>query len=62
MFTSGDGDGVAWGDMFGDALFHASLSPERFERVLEDAGLEVIDRLFWDDTCGGANVWLTRKL
>jgi SAM-dependent methyltransferase len=61
MFTSGDGDGVAWGDMFGDPLFHASLSPERFERVLEDAELEVIDRRFWDDTCGGASVWLTRK-
>jgi SAM-dependent methyltransferase len=61
MFTSGDDDGVAWGDMFGDALFHASLSPERFERALEDAELEVIERRFNDETCGGAGVWLTRK-
>ena len=61
MFTSGDGEGVAWGDMFGDRLFHASLAPEHFETALKEAGLEVIDRVFWDDSCGGASVWLTRK-
>ena len=61
MFTSGDGDGVAWGDMFGDRLFHASLAPAQFETALEEAGLEVVERVFWDDSCGGASVWLTRK-
>lgn len=61
MFTSGDGDGVAWGDMFGDPLFHASLAPGRFETALEEAGLEVVERRFNDETCGGAGVWLTRK-
>lgn len=61
MFTSGDDDGVAWGDMFGDALFHASLAPEQFETALEEAGLEVVERRFNDETCGGAGVWLTRK-
>ncbi|WP_440957420.1 class I SAM-dependent DNA methyltransferase [Oceanicaulis sp. LC35] len=61
MFTSGDGDGVAWGDMFGDRLFHASLAPAQFESALEEAGLEIIDRVLWDDSCGGASVWLTRK-
>jgi SAM-dependent methyltransferase len=61
MFTSGDGDGVAWGDMFGDRLFHASLAPAQFETALEEAGLEVVERRFKDETCGGSNVWLTRK-
>lgn len=61
MFTSGDGDGVAWGDMFGDALFHASLAPAQFETALEEAGLDVVERRFNDETCGGAGVWLTRK-
>ena len=61
MFTSGDGEGVAWGDMFGDALFHASLAPEHFESTLGAAGLEILEQRFWDETCGGASVWLTRK-
>lgn len=61
MFTSGDGDGVAWGDMFGDALFHASLAPERFEQTLHEAGLDRVEQCFWDDSCGGASVWLTCK-
>lgn len=61
MFTSGDGDGVAWGDMFGDRLFHASLAPAQFEAALEEAGLELVERRFNDKTCGGAGIWLTRK-
>ena len=61
MFTSGDGEGVAWGDMFGDRLFHASLAPIQFETALEDAGLELVDQCFNDETCGGAGVWLARK-
>ena len=61
MFTSGDGDGVAWGDMFGDRLFHASLAPAQFETALEEAGLELVERRFNDETCGGAGIWLTRK-
>jgi len=61
MFTSGDGDGVAWGDMFGDRLFHASLAPAQFETALEEAGLDLVERRFKDETCGGASVWLARK-
>lgn len=61
MFTSGDDDGIAWGDMFGDRLFHASLAPARFETALEKAGLELVERRFNDETCGGAGVWLARK-
>jgi len=61
MFTSGDGDGVAWGDMFGDRLFHASLAPAQFETALKEAGLDVVERRFKDETCGGACIWLTRK-
>lgn len=61
MFTSGDDDGVAWGDMFGDRLFHASLAPARFETALEKAGLDLVVRRFNDETCGSASVWLTRK-
>ena len=61
MFTSGDGDGVAWGDMFGDRLFHASLAPAQFETALEEAGLELVERRFNDETCGGAGIWLPRK-
>ena len=61
MFTTGDGDGVAWGDMFGDRLFHASLAPEHFESELDKAGLDVIKRQFRDEECGGASVWLTQK-
>ena len=40
---------------------HASLAPARFETALEKAGLDLIERRFNDETCGGAGVWMTRK-
>ncbi len=47
LFTSGDREGVAWGEMDGEPLFHASLDPADTDDALR--------------ACGGASVWLARK-
>ncbi|MBL4544473.1 MAG: class I SAM-dependent methyltransferase [Oceanicaulis sp.] len=38
MFTSGDGDGVAWGDMFGDACITPAWRPNALNRAFMRPG------------------------
>lgn len=61
MFTSGPQAGEAIGEWQGEPLYHASLSPEEYERLLAANGLAVIAQERDDPTCGGATVWLARR-
>ncbi|MEO1040594.1 MAG: class I SAM-dependent methyltransferase [Pseudomonadota bacterium] len=61
LFTGGPSEGVVWGEMEGEPLFHASLAPDRYDQSLEAAGLQVVARRVEDPDCGGASVWLARK-
>lgn len=62
MFTSGPSEGVAMGTFEGEPLYHASLSSEEYRRLLAENGFEVIAHVAEDPQCGGATVWLARKV
>lgn len=61
MFTSGPSEGEAIGDMFGDALYHASLSPQEYRALLQQHGFEVLKMVAEDAECAGHTVWLAQK-
>lgn len=61
MFTSGDGEGIRIGEWRGEPLYHASLAPKDYRRLLEENGFEVVDQRPRDPECGDATVWLGRK-
>lgn len=60
MFTSGPSHGEAIGSFQGEALYHASLAPEEYERLLAANGFDVVDHAAEDPNCGGHTVWLAR--
>ena len=61
MFTSGPSEGEAIGDMFGDALYPASLSPQEYRILLEQYGFDVLKMVAEDAECAGHTVWLAQK-
>ena len=61
MFTSGPQEGVAIGTFEGEPLYHASLGPEEYRRLLRENGFAVVDHVTDDPDCGGATIWLARK-
>ncbi|WP_425916060.1 class I SAM-dependent methyltransferase [Acinetobacter sp. TSRC1-2] len=61
MFSSGPSHGEAIGDMFGDALYHASLSQDEYRQLLKDHGFEVVKMMAEDQDCAGHTVWLAQK-
>lgn len=62
MFTSGPGEGEAIGTFEGEPLYHASLAPEAYRRLLEGNGFELVAHVPEDPSCGGATVWLARRV
>ncbi|MBY0337217.1 MAG: class I SAM-dependent methyltransferase [Acetobacteraceae bacterium] len=61
MFTSGPEEGEAIGCFEGEALFHASLAPEAYHRLLAAEGFAVLAHRAEDPDCGGRTVWLARR-
>lgn len=62
MFSSGPAEGEVVGEMFGDALYHASLSSAEYRKLLKEHGFEVLKMVAEDQDCTGHTVWLARKL
>ncbi|MCL6706062.1 class I SAM-dependent methyltransferase [Pseudomonas sp. R2.Fl] len=62
MFTSGPEEGVALGTFEGEPLYHASLDPVEYRRLLAEHGFEVAHHVADDPDCGGATVWLARRV
>jgi len=56
MFTSGPAHGEAIGSHAGEALYHASLSPEEYRSLLAAAGFRVVDHRAEDPDCAGHTV------
>jgi len=61
VFTSGPEEGESWGENGGYELYHASLSTEEYESILNKNHLEVLTHNVQDPNCGGATVWLAQK-
>jgi trans-aconitate methyltransferase len=58
LFTSGPAEGEAIGSYRGQPLYHASLDPAEYERLLGDSGFRVRAHVADDPGCGGHTVWL----
>src|SRR5690606_40576705 len=54
MFTSGPNHGEAIGNLFGEALYHASLAAEEYKQLLNDHGFQVI-KMIAEDEIGRAS-------
>ena len=61
VFTSGPTEGEAIGDLFGDALYHASLDTREYARLLDRYGYSVVLHRIEDPDCGGHTVWIAQR-
>jgi hypothetical protein len=50
--------GEAIGEYRGEPLYHASLDPSEYERLLASHGFAVEHYISNDPACGGRTVWL----
>ena len=62
LFTSGPAFGEAIGTLEGEPLYHASLDPDEYRRLLNENGFDVVAFLAEDAACTGHSVWLARRL
>ncbi len=58
LFTSGSAAGEAIGSFEGEPLYHASLDPDEYERLLTANGFAVERFCASDPACGDHTVWL----
>lgn len=61
MLTVGPFEGEVAGYVDGDPVFHASLSPDGYKRILAQHGLEVVKFVPDDPDCRGATVLLAQR-
>ena len=61
MFTSGPSHGEAIGSYRGDPLYHGSLAPEEYTRLLAHNGFTVVAHTAEDPECGGHTIWLAQR-
>jgi len=62
LFTSGPEAGEIWSENGGEALYHASLSPNEYKDLLQKHGFTLINHRILDPECGDATVWLAKLL
>lgn len=60
LFTSGTSHGEAMGTFEGEPLYHASLAPEDYRRLLADNGFHVVRHIAEDAACDWHTVWLAQ--
>lgn len=60
LFTSGPENGISWGKINGQDLFHASMSESQYKNLLQNNNFKVIKHVVQDPMCGGATVWLAQ--
>jgi 2-polyprenyl-3-methyl-5-hydroxy-6-metoxy-1,4-benzoquinol methylase len=60
LFTSGPEAATAIGTMYGEELFHASLDPDKYRRLLARSGFQVLLYRPEDPDCGKHTIWLAR--
>ncbi|CAN7330185.1 class I SAM-dependent methyltransferase [Agrobacterium tumefaciens] len=62
MFTAGPAHGEAIGTFQGKPLYHASLARDDYESLLAAHGFRLLDHIVNDPQCGGATVYLARRV
>ncbi|MDO3666716.1 class I SAM-dependent methyltransferase [Acinetobacter higginsii] len=60
MFSSGPTQGEAIGSLCGEPLYHASLSAEEYQTLLQDNGFKLIKMIAEDVECTGHTIWLAQ--
>lgn len=58
LLTVGPADGEVAGTVEGDPVYHASLAPEEYRRLMDEAGLAIVDFVPEDPTCDYHSVLL----
>jgi SAM-dependent methyltransferase len=61
MFNTGPAHGEGVGSYRGDPLYHASLDPDEYERLLATSGFALVDHVIEDPNAGGRTIWLARR-
>lgn len=61
LLTVGDREGSVTGRVGDEAIYHASLAPDEYRAVLDGLGVDVVDFVFADPTCGDQTILLGRK-
>ena len=61
MFTSGPAHGEAIGTLEGEPLYHASLDPAEYRRLLTRHGFAERAHVAQDPACHGLTVWLAQS-
>lgn len=61
MFNAGPAHGEAIGSYRGEPLYHASLDPVEYERLLDGIGFDIVAHAVEDREAGGRTVWLARS-
>jgi len=61
LFTSGPAAGEPIGTIGETALYHASLDPEEYRALLDDAGFDELGYWPEDPDCAGHTIWLARR-
>ena len=61
MFTSGNVEGSAIGELEGEKLYHGSLDAAEYRALLNDHGFDVVAHTGDDPSCGFRTVWLSQR-
>lgn len=61
LFTSGPAFGDAVGTLENEPLYHASLDPDEYRRLLDLHGFDVVAYVPVDPNCGGRTIWLAQQ-
>jgi len=61
LFTSGPQHGETIGQLCGEPLYHASLSPDEYRALFAENGFEPVAEKMEDRDCGLHSVWLARR-
>jgi len=61
MFNAGPEEGEAFGQLQGEVLAHASLSPLEYASLLQDHDFHIVRHIIEDKQCNGRTIWLAVK-
>jgi SAM-dependent methyltransferase len=61
LFNAGPRRGEAINPLYGEPLYHASLSAEEYRDALNEAGFSIVKHCVEDPNCNGRTVWLAKR-